>query len=484
MKKILIFLVGIVVLFGSIGCGKSSENIKSKYEISVILNEDMTADCTLELKYVNSSEKEVKELVFFLSANAFSEGAINKPIYKEYIAEAYPSGINYGGIEIGEVLLSGKNCDFSYLDGDKTLLLISLDSPLKSGQSKEIFISFDLIIPNVKHRFGYGENTINLTGFYPILCVMENGEYYKNKYYPSGDPFYSEVADYYVNLTLPSIYSVASSMAVTSTHCMGSLTKYTYERQSVRDIAFIVSDEFNILRENKNGVSVSYYYFDDTSPEKSLKTAVNSLDWFSNNFCKYPYKEYVVCESDFLYGGMEYPCLSMIDSTLNGFDKDYCIAHETAHQWWYGIVGNNQCEEGYIDEGLTEYSTVLFISNYPEYSQTKNELIERVKNSYLDVRKALLNKGVKDSPIMKKNLGEFTSDLEYVSICYYRSQLMFNELNEYMGDKKFFKFLKSIIKNYKYRNITTQDLLTLAEKTKRGSEELLKNYVNGVSVVK
>lgn len=484
MKKFIVFTISLLILFGCFGCKSTNSNKKCRYEISINLNSDMTADCTLDLNYVNNSGEEVKQLVFFLSANAFSKDTENKPIYKEYLSEAYPYGVNYGGIEIKEVIASNKKCEFSFLDGDKTLLCVDLETPLSHGEEREVFISFDVVIPNVKHRFGYGENTINLTGFYPTLCVFENGEYYKNKYYPSGDPFYSEVADYLVNLTLPSIYSVASSMKATSTSVMGSLTKYTYERQSVRDIAFIISDEFNILKETKNGVNVSYYYFEDENPEKSLKTAVNCIDWFSNNFSKYPYGEYVVCESDFLYGGMEYPCLSMIDSTLNGFDKDYCIAHETAHQWWYALVGNNECEEGYIDEGLTEYSTALFISNYPEYNHTKNDLIKSAKTSYLDVRKALLNGGHKSAPIMKKNLGEFSSDLEYVSICYYRSELMFNELNNYMGDKKFFKFLKEIIKRYKYKNINTENLLSLAEKTKRGSKKLLENYINGVSVIK
>ena len=97
---------------------------------------------------------------------------------------------------------------------------------------------------------------------------------------------------------------------------------------------------------------------------------------------------------------------------------------------------------------------------------------------YLDIRKAL-NKNGEVSANMKKNLGEFKSDMEYVSIAYYRSQIMFDELYKFMGSKKFEKFLKSLIKNYKYQSVNTDGLLGVAKSVKRGSENLLKNYING-----
>ena len=176
-------------------------------------------------------------------------------------------------------------------------------------------------------------------------------------------------------------------------------------------------------------------------------------------------------------------CLTMIDCTLKDFDRDYCITHETAHQWWYGLVGNNECEESYIDEGLTEYSTLMFFDSHKEYGYSKNELLERVKNSYITIRTALAKKGI-TTPNMKRNLGEFTSDLEYVSIAYYRSQIAFDNLYNFMGEKRFYKFLKEVIKEYKYKKINTKNLLSIAEKIKKGSKNLLENYINGVAVVK
>ena len=61
---------------------------------------------------------------------------------------------------------------------------------------------------------------------------------------------------------------------------------------------------------------------------------------------------------------MEYPNLVYIDynrfSQSNIIILEYIIAHEIAHQWWYGIIGNDQINSPWIDEALTEYSTILY----------------------------------------------------------------------------------------------------------------------------
>jgi hypothetical protein len=363
----------------------------------------MSADCRLHLTYINEFDN-LEYLLFNLYPNAFKEGA-SSPVYPEYHFNAYPNGIDYGGIDILKVIVDGKEQEIKYLNDKNTHLKIPFQKPTRKGDKKQVYIDFKIKIPNLKHRFGYGENTVNLTGFYPILCVYENGEYYINNYYPSGDPFYSSCADYKVSLTVPSEYTVASSLSPTSTRITQSVTRYEYQRNCARDIAFVLSKKFEVKKQTISGVDVFYYYFNDQNPENSINTAVKNIDYFSRQFIEYPYKEYVVCEADFIYGGMEYPCLSMIDCTLKDFDRDYCITHETAHQWWYGIVGVNEVEESYIDEGLTEYSTLMFFDEFKEYGYTKSMLLSRVKSAYIEIRKALAEKGV-TSEQMKRSLKE------------------------------------------------------------------------------
>ena len=53
-----------------------------------------------------------------------------------------------------------------------------------------------------------------------------------------------------------------------------------------------------------------------------------------------------VVKTNFVHGGMEYPCMVTIsDSYTDEFDIAKVISHEIAHQWWYAVVGNNEINE-------------------------------------------------------------------------------------------------------------------------------------------
>ena len=478
MKKFICLLLSIFFVLPIIACENQAK--LTKYEMDLTLNGD-TLEAKTYVTYQNQTDREVANLYFSLYPNAFKQGAKLKPIYEEYVLDAYYDGLSYGGLTINEIKSGGKDLEFSLEGEDDTTLKVELLNKLKKGESVKIFMDFTVKLPKVNFRFGITENTINLTNFYPILCPEYEGQIYKCQYYPSGDPFYSECADYEVDITVPSSYVTASSLSAVKTECMGFTTKYSYKREKVRDIAFILSEKFNVLKQSVGETDVYYYYYEDTEAEKSFETIKKSLQFYSSKFSKYPYKEYVLTEADFIFGGMEYPCLTFIDASLSGENRDYCIAHETAHQWWYGLVGVNECEEAFIDEGLTEFSTLLFMSEV--LNKNLNDYIEKAKNSYLDIRKhlALLHKEI--TPIMKKNSGEFISDADYVSIAYLRSQIAFNELYLYMGEKKFLSALKGVVNNYKYQNITYKELVNLFDKKKSGSKQLLDSFVYGESSV-
>ena len=480
MKKFICVLA--CFLFIPFTACKSESVTFSTYEITAKLNEDMVVDCNMVYAFRNDSEN-LSAKYFTLYPNAFSYGAETLTVFESDKNLAYPNGESYGFIDI--LKIKSQNAHLPYeLSNDNQTLKVGFEKPIKRNEEIKIYMEFKVTLPNANHRFGYGENTVNLTGFYPIACVCENGKYYENRYYPAGDPFYSEVSNYKVNLTVPSTYTVASSMSAVKTEWSGEYTKYFYERDKVRDIAFIVSKEFNVVEKNEFGVNVKYYYFQDQTPLKTLETATNSLKFFSDTYYKYPYKEYVVSQANFLYGGMEYPCLSLISNELSLAERDYTVAHETAHQWFYGIVGFNQNEIGFLDEGLTEFSTALYLSEQKNAEKSYQKYLEEAKKSYLSIRRALVYLGNTLPPVMDRHLKEYSSNLEYVMIAYNRGFIMVDEIKKVLGDKKFYKFLNGFISKNAYKNVTSKDFENALEKSSGKAKLTFLSFISGEAVIK
>ncbi len=486
MKKIIKLLLIFFLILLSLpvsACKKQAKIINNEYDLDIVLNEDMSLDCNMQFTFNNFLKDDLEELKFNLYSNAFSKDSKIKPVRTEYFLTAYENGISYGDIQILSVKENNKKSNFLVGGENNNTLTVELNDKLNLNKSTKLFINFKVHLPNVLHRFGYSNSTINLTGFYPILCVYENSEFYENVYYPSGDPFYSDCANYKVSLKVPSKYVVASSLNPQYTICSSDYTEYDYVQNSVREIAFILSDKFNVMKKEVLKTSLYYYYYNDENPEKTMETIEKSFKFFSSKFCDYPYKTYSVCQADFIFGGMEYPCLTFIDSSLENINKDYTIVHETAHEWWYGLVGVNESLEGYIDEGLTEYSTFLFFKNYSEYNLKFTEIIEKTTLAYQEIRRTLSKENENIKPVMKRSLKDYDSDLDYVSINYYRSAIMFHRLKESMGEKKFIKCLQYILNTYKYQNINTSILKNAFEKYKSGSSKIINSFIEGNAVV-
>ena len=145
---------------------------------------------------------------------------------------------------------------------------------------------------------------------------------------------------------------------------------YTIDAPNVRDFAAVCSRYFTVLsqRMNRDGTDtmVSAYVLQDASfgKEQSLAAAVGAVRAYSDFIGPYPYPTLNVVQTDFFIGGMEYPGVVLIDNSVYSEDAagwlEYIVAHEVGHQWFYGVVGNDQVKEPWLDEALTEYLTLCY----------------------------------------------------------------------------------------------------------------------------
>ncbi len=490
-KILALIFASLCLMATSSGCTKNvnlnkiAKNL-NVYDINLEYNENNHIDATQTITYTNKTGQTLNNIKFHLYATAFGEDATNKPVSKLNEEAAYPNGLSYGTYEVTMVKVNNNEVTPSYEGEDDDILVVS-DLQLKDDKKISIYFEYNFDLPNINHRYGYGENTVNLANFYPIVCIYENGAWDNSGYHSNGDPFYSECSNYNVTITYPSNFVVAHTGVENKTETIDENTSKKFlSALCVRDFALVLSNKFNVVEDTVNNVAVKYYYYKDENPEYSLNTAVLAIKTFSELFGEYPYSTFSVVETNFVHGGMEYPNLVYIsDAVENVGDYQNVIIHETAHQWWYGIVGNSAYHYGWLDEGLTEYSTLLFYEKNPTYNVNISDSIKASTNSYVlfvDIYTQYLDNL---DTSLNRNISEYDTEPEYVYMAYVKGMLLFDNLRELVGDKKFFNGLKYYFENNMFTNVTPETLIANFSKTSGTNlKPFFDSWINGDVVIK
>ncbi len=467
MKRLSFFLSLIFVMpLFLVGCGGESEI--NSYKIVCEYDESAKSLTTFqETTFVNNSNNALSSVSLFLYPNSFKEVAVSNA----YFDRCYPNGESFGGVEIESVESEEQELKFEIKNNE--ILSVTLLETLFPSEKVTFSIYFTVKLANVNHRLGYGENVINFGNFYPILCVYDDG-FVENSFAKNGDPFYSDVANYDVTITYNKAYTLVSSGDILSTNEENGKKVTHIKGEKLRDFCFVLSTEFEVISQTVNGKEINYYFYDDQNAQENLALCVKVMDEFSNMFGDYPYKSVNIVKTNFCFGGMEYPNLVYIsDAIQDESTYQYCIVHELAHQWWYSLVGNNEYEEAWLDESLTEYSTVLFFEKHSEYGFEYQEMIAGSESAYrlfVEIYTDILG-DVDES--MNRNLSEFETEPEYVNNVYTKGVLMFDNLRSLVGDNKFFKALREYFEEYKYKNASQEDLINVFIKV---SHQNLKGY--------
>lgn len=464
------------------GCSKNEVEKQSKnltsYAISAELNDELKQVSAIEtIVFYNNTESELEYLCLHLYPRAFRDGAIVKPYTSLTSATCFPNGVNFGDLIILKVRVNAETKDFELIGEDEDILKINFGFKLSRKKSVQIEIEFNLIIPNSTHRFGWFDGNINLGNWYPIVCAFENGEFDLSPYYATGDPFYSDLANYEVELCYPEKYSLASTGNVSvSKNSEKNMAKIS--AKAVRDFAMCLSDNSKTTKVSAGKIDVFYMSEkDEKNSEKYAEISKKAIEYFSNTFGKYPYGTISVVKTPFIYGGMEYPNIVFISNSVDN-EEEYLkvIVHEIAHQWWYGVVGNNEVKEAWLDESLSEYSTALFFGHNEEYGISYDEFVNEALSSYLlyvDVIQTL-----RGDVNTKMNLAvnEYQNDYEYSYMVYVKGVIMFDSLKNMVGEKKVVAGLKKYYELNKFKIATTEDFF---EAFDLACHQDLKNYFDG-----
>ncbi len=481
MKKgLYIFLIIVFFLPVINSCAKKSYSDLS-YDITAAYDsETNSVTATEKVTFVNKTDVSYKELRFNLYPAAYRKDSAFPPVSNEYKRLYFYDGESYGGITISSVKEKEKTLSFYLTGKDENVLAVKLDDELYYGDKITIEISFVVTIPKAVHRLGKNAVCVNLGNFYPSLCVKEKAGDFECEYYNIGDPFYSYSADYTVRFSCPDDYVCAfSGKTVSKTH-KGKIDSYVVRINGIRDFAIVMSEKYKVKTEKVKDVEIFYYYINDENIDNKLSLIKRGLEFYGEVFGKYPYATYTVAETSLINGGMEYGAFAM----TNCNDKDYkdVILHELAHQWWYGVVGNNQLTAGYIDEGLAEYSTILF-KEFNEGRENRKNAVKIYEESYktfCSVYDAL--KLGKDTS-MNRHLSKYKTEYEYYELNYVKPVIMFDMARESVGDKAFFKSLKTLYTDNKFKICDFDSLCGAFGKVGLDMSGFFESFVSGKAVI-
>ncbi len=414
-----------------------------------------------EITYINNTDMELKEIYFHLYPNYF-KSVDTVPIFDNKY-RTFPTEFEPGYININKVLVDKDKNNYNIEGIGDTILKVNLKKPLKQKEKVEIYMEYIGKLPPVEERFGYNEKTYNFGNWYPIACVYDEKGWNKDPYYSLGDPFYSDVNNYSITITTPKNMILASSGNIISEEVKKNKKHWKIEGKLMRDFAWVCSKHFVVENRDVDGTLIKVYFLADEPHinKYACNIAERSIKIFSNIFGKYPYGYYSVVMNCFP-SGMEYPGLVYISEDYCNVDNKYylenTIVHETAHQWWYGVVGNNQIDEAWLDESLATYSEVIYMSEYYGNSYGEKYYDANIKEVYKRAKETL---NIDDKVL--KPLDEFVNWNDYGPLVYSKGAMFIKSIEEDFGKNILYDILNKYYEKYKFLNATTEDFLKICE---------------------
>ena len=359
---------------------------------------------------------------------------------------------------------------------DNGQLLVTLPAPLPPHGYVVLHIAYSLTMPAHQSAFGYTPLQINLGDWYPMVppYVSERG-WIINKPGHVGEHLAYALANYDVYVRL--IPGESEPVLATSGYQQTVDDWHHYRLTNARNFAWSVG-QYETITGAANGIEVTSYFFADHAgeAEAAFEATLQAVTLFNELFGPYPHRTLVFIEADFR-DGLEFDGLYFLDRGLyqryNDTPREYLIpiaVHETAHQWWLGLVGNDQAWEPWLDEALATYSELLFYERYYP------ELVDWWW--YFRVTR-FEPAGTVDSPIY-----DFDRFRPYVNTVYLRGALLLHEMRQQVGDALFLTFLQTYLQAGLANEIVTGDTFwcTWQEVTQVDSRPLRQRYFSSDAV--
>ena len=384
---------------------------------------------------------------------------------------------------------------------------LKLPTPLAQGSSVTISTPFRVKVPSGRFsRLGHTNQAYYITQWYPKPAVFDATGWHAMPYLTQGE-FYSEFGSFDVSITLPSNYVVGATGQLTDSphevefmeersraplgaHGTKESNTYPasapdtktirYTQDRVHDFAWFADKRFIVRKSNvtlpKSGRTVDTW---------ALFTPKNALLWtdavdyvnesvrlYSKWAGDYPYDACTAIDGTISAGGgMEYPMITIIGNTDSKESLDNVIAHEVGHNWFYGILGSNERDHAWMDEGVNSFIELRYMrERYPNGGFSIGiPGLKKMAAGITDKHRAQSELGYRlnarrnlDQPLSLTS-NDFTS-VNYGTNVYMKTALVFDQLMAYLGEEVMDKCMHAYFEEWKFKHPQPDEMRKVFER--------------------
>jgi hypothetical protein len=352
----------------------------ANYEIDARLDHAArTIDGRETIRWRNISANPTRELQFHLYWNAWRNeestwmrerrlGGSRMPVRSDAWSSSDVSSIKVDGHDLTSRIRFIAPDDGN--TADRTVMAVALPSDVQPNQSIQVDLAWKAKIPRTFARTGYIDDYYFIGQWFPKLGVLE-GRGWNTHQFHAATEFYSDYGVYNVRITVPRGFVVgASGREMDRANNTDDTTTHWFHGEDIHDFAWTTSPRF---------IEVTKAFEHPTLPrvdmrlllqpehrgqeERHFAATAATLKYYGEWFGAYPYGHITIVDPAYQSGsgGMEYPTLFTAGARwiapAGVTQPESVTVHEAGHQFWYGIVGSNEFERAWMDEGFNTFST-------------------------------------------------------------------------------------------------------------------------------
>lgn len=478
------------------------------YNINVTLNDKTHAlKGLLDLQYTNNSPDKLDFIWFHLWPNAYKNNntAFAKQLMAEKDGEKTLNAIkDKGYIDSLDFTVNGQHLRTEAdPNGNIDIVKVLLPKPLMPGEKINITTPFYTKLPSYGSRSGYENGAFMVCQWYPKPAVYDRKGWHPIPYLDQGE-FYSEYGSFNVNITVPSGYIVGAtgvlqnedelaqykkigqanvaskSMTNSIAYKPAGMTKtLSYKGNLIHDFAWFAAKDFVIgydTLHTLSGKTVDVFTYHHPDGNKNwvnstdyVKSAVHSYSSYIGDY-QYPVVQAVEGPKNESSGGMEYPMITLITSpTADAETLDAVITHEVGHNWFYGMLGSNERDHAWMDEGLNSYFQFRYeAEKYRSNSIFGSSIPQEVKKKSAEDFQAIIYNALSKVPTeeaIETPAAQFKDKDSYAMVEYLKTAVWMYYLETTLGRENVDKAMHQYFNEWKFKHPQPEDFKAVFEQS-------------------